>query len=163
MTNRLDVGDRAPDFTLPCAGGSAYNDVSAFTLSESLRDGPVVLAFLPGAFTNTCTDQVCVFRDSYDAFERIDASVYGVTADMPFAQNVWIEQHDLPFSMLSDQGCVVTKDYGVFRDDMYDIVDSAHRSLFGIDSDGTVVYRWMTDGDPDFDALIDDVTAALAD
>ena len=54
----VDVGAKAPDFTLH------NQDHELVTLSEVLKKGPVVLAFLPGAFSGTCTTEMCTFRDS---------------------------------------------------------------------------------------------------
>lgn len=56
----VDEGAKTPDFTVPKAGGSAYNDISEFSLSEALGDGSIVLAFYPAVFTSGCTDEMCV-------------------------------------------------------------------------------------------------------
>ena len=80
----VQVGEAAPDFTVPMAGGDAYNDL--VTLSEALAAGPVVLAFVPAAFTSACTDELCTFRDSMARFRGLDARVYGLSVDLPFSQ-----------------------------------------------------------------------------
>jgi peroxiredoxin len=155
-------GDTAPDFTVPMAGGDAYNDVEEFTLSDALGDGPVVLAFYPAAFTSGCTEEMCSFRDSMDDFGDLDARVYGVSVDLPFAQNVWMRQHDLNFPMLSDWDHEVIRKYDVVYDDMYGMIEVARRSVFVLDSEGTVTYRWVRDGDnPDFAAFTDEVRAEV--
>lgn len=67
----LDVGDTATTFTAPmatpanAAGKGEYTaaDVAAFDLAEALVDGPVVLVFFPGAYSRTCTEELCAFRD----------------------------------------------------------------------------------------------------
>jgi len=69
----VDAGDSAPDFTVPVAGGEAYNDIGQFTLSEALAEGPVVLAFVPAAFTSACTEELCAFRDGLARFVDLDA------------------------------------------------------------------------------------------
>ena len=158
----VDVGDTAPDFTVPKAGGSAYNDVEQFTLSEAIGEGPIVLAFYPAAFTQGCTAEMCAFRDSMDAFEALDARVYGISVDLPFAQNVWIDQHGLNFPMLSDWNHEVTHAYDVVLEGMYDVVDVAKRSVFVIDSEGTVTYRWVRDDEnPDFEAFVEELQAIV--
>lgn len=160
----VDVGDVAPDFTVPKAGGSAYNDVEEFTLSEELGDGPIVLAFVPAAFTGGCTEEMCTFRDRMDAFEALDATVYGVSVDLPFSQNVWIDEHDLGFPMLSDWKHEVIRDYDVVLDGMYGTIEAAQRSVFVLDSAGVVTYAWIRDGDnPDFGAFVDEVRDAVAE
>lgn len=155
-------GDAAPEFTVPKAGGEAYNDVELFHLSDVIGDGPIVLAFYPAAFTRGCTAEMCAFRDSMDTFENLDAAVYGVSVDLPFAQNVWIEQHDLNFPMLSDWNHDVIHAYDVVLEDMYDVVEVAQRSVFVIDEDGNITYRWVRDGEnPEYEALVDEVSQAV--
>ena len=150
----VSVGEKAPDFTLPKAGGTAYNDVSEFTLSSALGDGPIVLAFFPAAFTRGCTSEMCAFNDSMDAFEDLDATVYGISVDLPFAQNAWIEREGLNFSMLSDWDHEMIHKYDVVRSDLYDSIEAARRSVFVIDAEGTVTAKWTRSGDnPDFSVL----------
>lgn len=154
----VSEGDRAPDFTVPLAGGNGYDDVSEFTLSAVIGDGPIVLAFVPGAFTSGCTEEMCTFGSELGSFEALDASVYGVSVDLPFAQNVWIAREGFGVPMLSDWNRDVTRLYDVVYEDMYGSIESAQRSVFVIDSDGIVTYRWVReDGNPQFDPFVDDV------
>lgn len=151
-------GHRAPDFTVPLAGGDGYDDVSEFTLSEAIGDGPIVLAFVPGAFTSGCTEEMCTFGRELSTFEALDASVYGVSVDLPFAQNVWIEQEEFGVPMLSDWDHEVIRAYDVVYPDMYGSIESAQRSVFVIDSDGIVTYRWLReDGNPGFSPFVDEI------
>ena len=159
-----EIGDEAPDFTVPKAGGEVYNDIEAFTLSDALNDGPVVLAFFPAAFTSSCTTEMCTFRDSIHRFEALDGQVYGVSVDLPPAQNVFILEEELTFPMLSDWDHEVIHDYGVVLPDMYGLYEAARRSIFVVDEDGVVTYRWVEgDGETDFDAAIDAVYDAVAE
>ena len=160
----VEVGDRAPDFTVPIAGGDAYDDVGEFTLADALDDGPVVLAFVPAAFTGWCSAELAAFADRYEAFERADARVYGVSVDLPFALNVWADELGLPFALLADPTHAVIEAYGVVREGLYGVVTVADRSVFVLDAAGRVAYRWVEDADaePDWTALVDDVAAAAA-
>lgn len=159
----LDVSDRAPDFTITMAGGKAYNDLEDFELSTALEDGPVVLAFYPAAFTSGCTDEMCAFRDAMPNFEDLDAQVFGVSVDLPFAQNIWIRQEGLNFPMLSDWEHDLIHTYDVARDDLYDRIEAAQRSIYVIDTDGRITYTWKREGDnPDFGELVAEVEAAVA-
>ncbi|MFP8889570.1 redoxin domain-containing protein [Natrialbaceae archaeon A-CW2] len=159
----VSIGDRAPDFTLPKAGGTTYNDITEFTLSDALEDGPVVLAFYPAAFTSGCTDEMCAFRDSMDAFEELEAQVYGISVDLPFAQNVWIEQEDLNFPILADWNHEVIHKYDVVRPDLYGSIEAARRSIFVLDADGFVTHKWVRSGEnPDFDDLVDGLLEHLS-
>jgi peroxiredoxin len=160
----VDVGDTAPDFTVPMAGGSAYNDIEEFTLSEALGDGPVVLAFFPAAFTSGCTEEMCRFRDSMASFEELDAQVYGVSVDMPFSQNIWIEQESLNFFMLADWDHEVIHDYDVVYPDLYGSIEAAQRSIFVVDTDGSITYKWVRgEENPDFEELVEETRAAVAE
>jgi len=151
-------GDHAPDFTVPSAGGERYDDVSEFTLSEAIGDGPIVLAFVPGAFTGGCTEEMCTFGNNLDSFKTLDASVYGVSVDLPFAQNVWIREEGFGIPMLSDWNHEVTRAYDVVYPDMYGSIESAQRSVFVIDADGIITYRWVRDGEnPDFGLFVDGI------
>jgi len=148
----VQSGDSAPDFTVPMAGGEAYNDLAQFTLSEALTDGPVVLAFVPAAFTSACTEELCSFRDSIARFRNLDAQVYGLSVDLPFAQNVWIREQGLTVPMLSDWDHEVIHAYDAVLPDMYGSIEVASRTVFVVDTDGTVTFRADYDtGDPDID------------
>ncbi len=152
----LDVGDTAPDFSVPKAGGEVYNDIEEFTLSEALGDGPIVLAFFPAAFTSSCTLEMGTFRDSIDEFERLGAKIYGVSVDLPPAQNVFILREELPFEMLSDWDHEVIHEFGVINPDMYGLFEVAKRSIFVLDNEGTITYRWVEgEGETDFESVID--------
>lgn len=158
----IEEGEQAPDFTVPIARGEAYNDVGEFTLSAHLGDGPVVLAFFPAAFTSGCTEELCTFRDSLSAFEALDASVYGISTDLPFAQNEFIRQEGLTFPLLSDFEHEAIRAYDVVREDFYDVLSVAERSVFVLDDQGEIVYRWVETGDgTDFAALVDEVREVI--
>lgn len=73
----LKVGEKAPDFTAPAA--LAGNDFS-FTLSKALKKGPVVLYFFPAAYTSGCTAEAHEFAEATPEFEKLGATVIGVTA-----------------------------------------------------------------------------------
>jgi len=157
-------GDVAPDFSLPLAGGGAYNDIEEFTLSRAVEDGPVVLAFVPAAFTRGCTEELCTFHDSLGGFEALDAFVAGISVDLPFALNVWRREQGIDVPLLSDWDHEVIHAYDVVLEDMYGHLEVAERSVFVIDTDRVVTWQWVRDGEnPDFDRLVADVRAAVAD
>ena len=73
----LKVGDKAPEFTAPAAlAGADYT----FTLSKALKKGPVVLYFFPAAYTSGCTAEAHEFAEATPEFEKLGATVIGVTA-----------------------------------------------------------------------------------
>lgn len=134
----VEVGHRAPDVTL------VNWDRKAVKLSE-LRGRPAVLAFFPGAFTSTCTKEMCAFRDGLAGFNALDAQVVGISVDSPFAQKAFAEAHGLNFPLLSDFNREVVRAFGVedpgFAGGLLPGV--AMRSVFVLDADGVVRFRWV--------------------
>jgi thioredoxin-dependent peroxiredoxin len=104
---RIDVGSEAPDFTLPSQSGEMVN------LSDFLGSKPVVLFFYPKDDTLGCTKEVCAFRDSFEDFRNLDAEVIGVSSDSVKSHRSFAEKHDLPFTLLSDEGGEVRRLYRV--------------------------------------------------
>src|SRR6478672_11523397 len=92
----IDVGAKAPDFTLP------NEDREPTTLSGQLKNGPVVLAFFPAAFSGTCTTEMCTFRDQAAELNKVGAKVVGVSVDTFFALKAWKDAERLNFPLLSD-------------------------------------------------------------
>ena len=78
----VDVGAKAPDFTL------MNQDREPVTLSDELKKGPVVLAFMPAAFSG-CATEMCTFRDSSSELDKLSARVLGITVDTFFALGAW--------------------------------------------------------------------------
>jgi peroxiredoxin len=157
----VDIGDEAPDFTVPRATG----DVGTFTLSERLDEAPLVLAFFPAAFTGTCTDEMCTFRDRLAGFEGVGATVYGISVDLPYTLNEFRRANDLSFDLLSDERREVIAAYDVA--DAFPPLDVrvARRSVFVVDGDGTITYRWLADDpgqEPDYEAIEEAASEASA-
>src|SRR5436190_11835444 len=91
----VDVGSKAPDFTL------LNQDREAVTLSAQ-RGRPVVLAFFPAAFSSVCTKELCTFRDRLSALNSANAQVYGVSVDTFFTLKAFQTDQGLTFPLLSD-------------------------------------------------------------
>ena len=103
---KVNVGDQAPDFTLPSQTGE---DVS---LSQFRGKKNVVLYFYPKDETPGCTREACTFRDSYELFTDLGAVVIGVSADSVESHKAFAERHNLPFTLLSDVENKVRNLYG---------------------------------------------------
>lgn len=166
----VEVGDTAPEFTAPMATpenaekGSEYTaeHVAEFTLSDALVDGPVVLAFFPGVYSRTCTQELCEVRDWRAAVGDLDARVYGVSADTPWAQLAFVAEYDLTYPLLSGFNNSVVADYGMAVETGV-LAGISGRAVFVVDEDGTVTYRWDGDGLrelPDLDAVAEALDAA---
>jgi peroxiredoxin Q/BCP len=127
-----EVGDPAPDFTLPGVAGTTRSD---YTLS-SYRGKKVVLAFYPGDFTPGCTRQMCSYRDHFDDFTGVDAVVLGISPQDVDSHERWIEAKSLPFPLLADPDRTVIEAYGVGMP-----VLGVRRSIFLVDGEGIVRYK----------------------
>jgi peroxiredoxin Q/BCP len=103
----VKVGDRAPDFSLPDAGGRTVG------LAEFRGKKPVVLYFYPKDDTPGCTKEACSFRDHYEDFTAAGAEVIGVSSDSAEAHQKFAAKYKLPFTLLSDRDGQVRKRYGV--------------------------------------------------
>jgi len=151
----IDVGAKAPDFTL------MNQDRQPVTLSEQLKQGPVVLAFFPAAFSSVCTKEMCTFRDAASELNNVKATVLGVSVDTFFAQKAWADAQHLNFPLLSDFNKTVIRQYDVVNPDMIGLKDIAKRAVFVIDRKGIVRHREVLDdarNEPDYAK----VTQALA-
>lgn len=107
MARGVQVGDKAPDFTLPSQSGEPVR------LYDRLGERVVVLYFYPKDNTSGCTAEACAFRDSYEAFTDAGADVIGVSSDSADRHAAFAGKHQLPFTLLADKGGQVRKTYGV--------------------------------------------------
>jgi thioredoxin-dependent peroxiredoxin len=107
MASGVQVGDKAPDFTLVSQSGEQVR------LSDRLADRVVVLYFYPKDETRGCTAEACAFRDSHEVFAEAGAEVIGVSSDSAGKHAAFADHHQLPFTLLSDEGGRVRKSYGV--------------------------------------------------
>jgi len=103
----LDTGDKVPEFTLPDQDG---HDVS---LTSMLKDGPAILYFYPADFTPGCTREACSIRDIHREISRAGLTVAGISPQGPASHKRFREKHNLPFTLLADEGKEVTRMFGV--------------------------------------------------
>ena len=152
-------GDSAPTFTATYKG----SDHETFELDEHLGDGPVVLAFFPGAFTPPCSNEMVALQEHLDDFEDAGATLFGISADSSFSLGAFADEHGLGFDLVSDMSGDVIDSYGLSMDipelGLYVI---ANRAVYVLDEDGTVTYAWEAEdptNEPDYEALLDAVAA----
>jgi peroxiredoxin len=151
MPNKIRVGDKAPDFTLPDA------DMQQRSLKEFMGQ-KIVLAFFVGAFTSTCTKEMCEFRDSMSRLTDLNAQVVGISVNDPFSNKAFAEKNRLPFPVLSDYNREVVKLYGLEFSDFAGLrgYTVAKRSIFILDATGTVRYIWVSENpavEPNYDEI----------
>jgi peroxiredoxin Q/BCP len=107
MASMLIVGDEVPDFSRPAADGTTFH------LAEYRDRRVVVLYFYPKDATPGCTIEACGFRDYYTEFMAHGAIVVGVSADSPESHRSFIDEHDLPFTLISDEDESLRRTFGV--------------------------------------------------
>ena len=93
----LSAGSKAPDFTLKTKRGGDPKDVK---LSENFGKKKTVLLFFPLAFTGVCTKEFCDVSAGLSAYEKLDAAVYGISVDSPFAQEAWADKEKIQIPYL---------------------------------------------------------------
>lgn len=134
----LNLGDRAPDFTLPDADGNLI------TLSQ-LRGQKVVLYFYPRDNTPGCTKEACGFRDLYNQYQENNMIVLGVSTDNPASHTKFMKKYQLPFPLLVDEGGKVASLYGSYglKKFMGKEFMGVFRHTFIIDEEGRIenIYR----------------------
>ena len=150
----IEIGKNAPNFTL----------VDADLKKVSLTDfkNKVVIAFYPGAFTGVCTKEMCTFRDSLTKLNQFRAQVIGISVNDPFCNKAFSDTNGLNFPILSDYEREVVKIYGVAAKDFAGLkgYTAAKRSIFIIDSQNIVRYKWITD-DPAIEPNYDEIMSML--
>ena len=135
----LDVGDAAPNFTVPAAlGGKVYS----FKLSDSLAKGPVVLYFFPAAFSVGCSIEAHEFAESMAKFEALGATVIGVSSDdIDTLGKFSVQACQGRFPVASDSTQAVMKSYDAV---MQTRPDYANRISYVIAPNGKVVYNYQS-------------------
>jgi len=158
LTSVPNIGEKAPDFELPDA------DMKPHKLSD-YRGKKTILAFFPAAESPVCTAEMCALRDSLDQLRDLGANVVGISVDGPFANKFFIQNRHLNFPVLSDYKRDVIRKYGIVMKDLGGLKEynAAKRSVFILDENGSVIYRWVSDNplvEPNYDEIKDTLKKA---
>ena len=105
----LEIGTKAPEFTLPDQNGKMHS------LSE-YRGKKVILYFYPKDNTSGCTKQACNFAELMPQFREQGAVILGVSKDSVASHKKFDENYGLPFTLLSDTERTVIEAYGVWQE-----------------------------------------------
>lgn len=137
MSDWVEEGQPAPDFTLPSGDGLKIK-------LSALKGQPVVLYFYPRDDTPGCTREACAFRDQQAAWKKLGAVVLGVSTDDVASHVKFRDKHQLNFPLLADTQHKVAEKYGAWREkNMYGKKSMGiQRSTFLIDSSGVVRKVW---------------------
>jgi len=107
MTQKIETGSKAPDFSLPDQQGRRVN------LADFMGKTNLVVYFYPKDESYGCTKEACSFRDNYEVFKQAGAEVIGISSDDIASHQAFAANHKLPFILLSDKGKTVAEKYGV--------------------------------------------------
>ncbi len=160
----LSVGTKAPDFTLPTQTADGPKQI---TLSENFGKRNTLLLFFPMAFTGTCTTEMCGISNGLREYRALQATVYGISGDNPFAQEAWAQKESITVPLLSDYEHHVARSYDVAYDSFLPQLGLTmggvpKRAAFIIDRAGLIQYA---ESDDDARALpnFDKIKARLAE
>lgn len=147
----LQVGTKAPDFTLRSTSGNDFN------LSRDAAGKPIILYFYPKDFTPGCTKQACAFRDQFDHFRELDIDVVGISTDSVKKHLDFKEKYELPFELLADYDGKVSRAY----DASMPIVNMSKRVTYLLDSEHRIkaVYANLFGAEQHIRAMVKEVKA----
>jgi peroxiredoxin len=154
----LAIGTEAPDFSLPTKTREGPKQIK---LSDNFGKKNTVLLFFPMAFTGTCTTEMCGMSQELNAYAELNANVYGISGDNPFAQEAWAQKEKITVPLLSDYEHKVAKEYDVMYDSFLPQMNLGmggvpKRSAFIVDREGVIQYAESHDDArelPDFDKI----------
>lgn len=133
----IDVGDKAPDFSMPASFGRTV-------ASAELRGSRYLLYFYPKADTPGCTTQACGIEEALPALSKLGVTVIGVSPDPIPAIEKFARKFNLTFPLASDAEHTLAESYGCWVEkSMYGKkYMGMERSSFLVDADGKVTHAW---------------------
>jgi peroxiredoxin len=154
----LAVGTKAPDFSLSTKTADGPKQIK---LSDNFGKKNTVLLFFPMAFTGTCTTEMCSLTPELPNYSDMNAVVYGISGDNPFAQEAWAQKEKIGVTLLSDYEHKIAGEYGVAYDSFLPQINLGmggvpKRSAFVIDMNGVIQYAESNDDAkqlPNFDKI----------
>lgn len=143
----LATGTKAPDFTLSTKTSDGPKQIK---LSDNFGKTNTVLLFFPMAFTGTCTTEMCDVSKDIPNYSGMNAVVYGISGDNPFAQEAWATKEQITVPLLSDYEHNIARAYDVMYDSFLPQMNLGmggvpKRSAFVIDRSGVIQYAESND------------------
>jgi len=137
----LRLGQKVPEFALP------DTDQKTRSLAELTKQGPVVLAFFPFAFSGVCDKEMCTFRDGFGTLQEAGAQLVGISVDSSYSLKAFAQTYNLQFPLLSDFNKKTVKLYGVLQDPWVGMgyKGVAKRAVMVVDQQRRLRYRWITE------------------
>ena len=144
----VEVGEKAPGFEIP------DTELKMRTLQE-FAGKKTIISFFVAASSPVCQTELCTFRDSQAELASTGAQVIAISNDGPFANKAFAEKNGITFPVLADYSSQTIKAYDVLMPDLLHIkgYNAAKRSIFIVDENGTVTYKWVSDDplkEPDY-------------
>jgi len=149
----LKVGDALPSIYL----------YDSNRVKRNLRDmvtQKTVIAFLPGAYTEVCTTEICTFESYVADLKRLNATIIGITTDSPYVLNEWGSLNHVTFPLLSDfdKECIKT-----FSTEFHNLGGMegyicSNRSIFIVDDKKNIIHIWHASNpgvQPEYEKIID--------
>lgn len=133
MSERLQPGDQAPEFTLTSDTGERVG------LADQ-RGKKTIVYFYPAAMTPGCTKEACDFSDSIERLQAEGFTVLGISPDKPEKLAKFRERDGLTITLLSDPDREVLKAYAAFGEKkLYGkVVEGVIRSTFVVGETGII-------------------------
>ncbi len=156
----ISIGSKAPDFELSAKTAEGPKKVK---LSNNFGKKNTLVLFFPMAFTSVCTKEMCDVSQGLGGYSNLNAEVYGISGDNPFAQEAWAQKEKISVTLLSDYEHKTAQAYGVAYDSFLPQLNLGmagvpKRSAFVIDKQGVVCYAESNDDPkqlPNFNAIKD--------
>ncbi|KAF8697945.1 hypothetical protein HU200_035444 [Digitaria exilis] len=139
VCGKVSKGSVPPNFTLKDQNGKPVS-------LNKFKGKPVVVYFYPADETPGCTKQACAFRDSYEKFKKAGAEVIGISGDDTASHKSFAQKYKLPFTLLSDEGNKVRKEWGV-PGDLFGTLPG--RQTYVLDKNGVVQYIYNNQFQPE--------------
>ena len=154
----LAVGAKAPDFNLSTKTADGPKQIR---LSDNFGKKNSVLLFFPMAFTGTCTQEMCGQTAELNHYNDLNAVVYGISGDNPFAQEAWAQKEKIGVTLLSDYEHTVANQYGVAYNSFLPernlgMAGVPKRAAFVVDKNGVIQYAEVREDArelPDFEKI----------
>jgi len=105
--NEIKIGSTIPSFTLPDQNGNLFD------INSVLGKKNLVIYFYPKDDSPGCTAQACSFQDQFEVFSQADAVIIGISGQSVKSHKEFAEKHRLSFTLLSDEGNNIRKQFGV--------------------------------------------------
>jgi peroxiredoxin len=146
----IQTGQKAPLFSLK------DSDKNPVSLADQ-HGKNVVLLFFPAAFTSTCTKELCQTRDELSFYNDLNATVFGISVDMPFTLAKFKEMNNYNFALLSDFNKEASTAYGaIYNEWILGLKGVSKRASFVIDKEGIIRHAEVLENAsdyPDFNAI----------